>query len=216
MSDAPANKKIYHITHVRNLRQIVESGCLWSDAKRLAMNLDCAIVGMSSIKQRRLEDLEVDCHPGTNVGDYVPFYFCPRSIMLYILHRGNHPDLDYNEGQQPIVHLQADMETVVTWAETEGVRWAFSDRIAGTRIAGFYNSLDNLGEVNWKAVEATDFRDIVIKEGKQEEFLVFEAFPWALIEKVGVVNSDVAGAVSDAIAGVDHCPCVSVEPAWYY
>jgi len=50
----------------------------------------------------------VKCHPGTKVGQYVPFYFCPRSIMLYILHRGNHPDLDYREGQGPILHLQAD------------------------------------------------------------------------------------------------------------
>jgi len=40
---------------------------------------------MSTIKARRLYDLEVDCHPGTKVGEYVPFYFCPWSIMLYLL-----------------------------------------------------------------------------------------------------------------------------------
>jgi hypothetical protein len=60
---------------------------------------------MSAIKRRRVEELEVSCHPGTKVGDYVPFYFCPRSVMLYVIHRANHPDLSYRGGQEPIVHL---------------------------------------------------------------------------------------------------------------
>ena len=68
---------------------------------------------MSGIKRRRLEDLEVYCHPGTKVGDYVPFYFCPRSVMLFVIHRANHPELTYREGQGPIVHLEADLPSVI-------------------------------------------------------------------------------------------------------
>src|SRR5438094_4220821 len=82
----PAEPKIYHITHVDNLPRILEAGVLWSDAKRLELGIDCEIVGMSSIKQRRIQELSVSCHPGTKVGHYVPFYFCPRSVMLYILY----------------------------------------------------------------------------------------------------------------------------------
>jgi len=76
--------KIYHITHIQNLNNILNDKMLWSDSKRLEFGLDCEIVGMSEIKRRRLEELEVKCHSGTMVGEYVPFYFCPRSIMLYI------------------------------------------------------------------------------------------------------------------------------------
>jgi hypothetical protein len=68
---------------------------------------------MTAIKARRLYELEVDCHRGTKVGEYVPFYFCPRSIMLFLLHRGNHPDMNYTGGQRPIVHLVADLNEVV-------------------------------------------------------------------------------------------------------
>ena len=74
---------------------------------------------MSVIKARRLFELEVDCHPGTKVGEYVPFYFCPRSIMLYLFYRGNHPDLDYTGGQRPLVHLEADVHEVVEWAKAK-------------------------------------------------------------------------------------------------
>lgn len=89
MTSAPSSPKIYHITHVDNLPSIATATGLVSDARRIASELSCSLVGMSTIKQRRLERIEVDCHPGTKVGEYVPFYFCPRSIMLYILRMGN-------------------------------------------------------------------------------------------------------------------------------
>ena len=82
MTQPPTNPKIYHITHIDNLAMIVEAGCLWSDRRRLAQGFDCSVIGMPTIKQRRLEKIEVICHAGTKVGDYVPFYFCPRSVML--------------------------------------------------------------------------------------------------------------------------------------
>ena len=107
-----ARPKIYHLTHVRNLPGIIHAGALWSDAKRIELAIDCEVVGMSSIKERRL-NLPVKCHPRTTVGQYVPFYFCARSIMLYILHMGNHPDLTYHGGQRPIVHLVADLRATV-------------------------------------------------------------------------------------------------------
>jgi hypothetical protein len=120
---------------------------------------------MSAIKARRLFELEVDCHPGTKVGEYVPFYFCPRSIMLYLLYRGNHPDLTYTGGQRPLVHLEADLHEVIEWADSNGVRWAFSDRNAGIRYA-FYNDVNKFDRLDWNAIAATDFRDPIVKEGK--------------------------------------------------
>ena len=76
-------------------------------------------IGMGSIKQRRLS-LPVTCHPGDYVGDYVPFYFGPRSIMLYVIRCANHPELAYRGGQEPIVHLEADLPAVVQWAGANG------------------------------------------------------------------------------------------------
>lgn len=216
MATLPSRPKIYHITHLGNLPQIVRAGRLWSDAKRIELGLDCAIVGMSEIKRRRLEELAVSCHPGTTVGQYVPFYFCPRSIMLYILYRGNHPELRYREGQRPIVHLQADLDETVRLADEHGVRWAFSNTNAGTRYASFYDSLDRLNEVDWAAVNATDFRGPAVKEGKQAEFLVFESFPWSLVETIGVADQMVLQQVQAVLAEADHKPPASVERGWYF
>ena len=180
------------------------------------MGLECHLVGMSGIKKRRLHELSVTCHPATKVGEYVPFYLCPRSIMLYILHKGNHPDVTYRGGQDAIVHLVADLRATVSWAEEHRRLWAFSECNAGTRYANFYNDLADLGRIDWAAVDATDFRDPGVKEGKQAEFLVHESFPGSLIEGIGVRNVSTCNQVRETLADVDHRPPVTIQPAWYY
>ena len=215
MSDIPQNPKIYHITHVDNLDNILHDKVLWSDAKRREFDMECEMDGMSEIKRSRLEECVVKCYPDTMVGEYVPFYFCPRSIMLYILHMGNHQDISYRGGQGPILHLQADLEATIKWANESGVRWAYSDINARTRYAQFYNAPDDLDKINWSAIEATDFRDMLIKEGKQAEFLVYESFPWELVEKIGVHDSRIKDQVLEKL-GNNLSPEVSIERDWYY
>ena len=215
MTTIPANPKIYHLTHVDNLQQILRAGALWSDSKRISHGHETTLVGIQGIKQRRLK-LPVTCHPGTTVGEYVPFYFCPRSIMLYILHMGNHPDLTYREGQRHIVHMQGDLAATVQWANDNGVKWAFTDRNAGTRYAVFYADLIHLDRINWDAVQAVGFRSDLGKEGKQAEFLVHEAFPWELIEKIGVIDSAMADKIGQMAGNEGHRPVVAVERTWYF
>lgn len=207
--------EIYHITHVDNLASIVAAGELWSDAVRIRRGVDYANVGLAEIKEERLHARPVRCHSGTMVGEYVPFYFCPRSIMLYLLHRGNRQGVTYQGGQQPIVHLVADMERVVEWANAHDVRWAFSNRNAGAAYADFFKTLAQLDQINWDAVSATDFRDAVTKDGKQAEFLLYERFPWSLIDRVGVMDDDIAQQVKTVLGAGVARPVVEIRPQWY-
>jgi len=207
--------KIYHITHLENLPGIVDD-VLWSDAERIRRNLSCKVVGMSEIKRRRLEELHLDCHPGTKVGEYVPFYFCPRSIMLFLLHKGNHADLTYTGGQRPIVHLQADLHRVVEWARSQGSRWAFSDGNAGTRYTQFFNNLEQLDILDWNAIAATTWKDLMVRERKQAEFLVEQFFPWALVERIGVIDEEIAQTVANVLSAATHRPEIVVAGNWYY
>jgi hypothetical protein len=208
-------EKIYHITLFDNLNGILSHGCLWSDAKRIEMGMECEIVGLKAIKKSRLEECEVTCHAGTLVGQYVPFYFCPRSVMLYILHMGNHPDIDYRGGQQPILHLQADLQKTIEWANRNDVRWAYSDINARTRYAQFYNDPEQIDEIiDWSAVNATDWSDAKIQEYKQAEFLMYESFPLELVEKIGVYDCQIRDKVIEGLGNIS-IP-VSIERDWYY
>jgi ssDNA thymidine ADP-ribosyltransferase, DarT len=210
----PAQPKIYHIVHVDNLASIIGDGSLWSDSV-MVQRQGGTVIGMGGIKQRRLA-LPVSCHQGTNVGEYVPFYFCSRSIMLFVIHCANHPELAYRGGQQPIVHLEADLHQVVQWAEANERRWAFSLSNAGAVYTQFRAQLGQLGEVNWDAVAATDFRPADIKEAKQAEFLVQQSFPWHLVERIGVHSQGIVPRVSAAMQGAAHRPRIEIRREWYY
>lgn len=109
---APQHPKIYHIVHVDRLASIIADGHLWSDVIMAAKPNTGTMIGMSGIKARRMHELSLASHPGLRVGACVPFYFCPRSLMLFLIDRRN-PELAYQGGQNPIVHLESDLLTAV-------------------------------------------------------------------------------------------------------
>ena len=136
--------------------------------------------------------------------------------MLFVIHRANHPELVYRDGQQPIVHLEADMHEVAEWAKANGRRWAFSLSNAGAVYTQFSSELARLDEINWDAVTARDFRPADVKESKQAEFLVQQSFPWQLVERIGVHSQDIAQRVNAAMNEADHRPSVEIRQEWYY
>lgn len=210
----PPQPKIYHIAHVDRLPSIVATGGLLSDALVQAQALGGTMVGMNHIKQRRLTELQLASHPGLFVGACVPFYFCPRSVMLYLIHRRN-AELAYQGGQGPIIHLQADLGAVVAWANAQPARWAFTLSNAGSYFFEDRNDLARLGEINWAAVQASNWSG-GLKEGKQAEFLLEQRFPWHLVERIGVHSATVYGQVVNALPVHGHRPTVEVLPNWYY
>jgi len=212
----PPTPRIYHITHVDNISLILGDGALWSDAVMVARGGPAASIGMSEIKRRRLEVLRVKCYPEDYVGEYVPFFFCPRSIMLYIICCANHPELTYRGGQGPIVHLEADLRESVAWADAHGRRWAFTLSNAGAHYTEFRNDLGQLHDVDWGAVANNDFRSAEVKDGKQAEFLMHESFPWGLIRSIGVRSESVKQQVLTALGSPEHRPPVVVRPDWYF
>lgn len=211
---APAEPKIYHIVHVDKLPSIIADGRLWCDAEAMRRSSPGTTIGMNSIKERRLNDLTLNSHPDLHVGDCVPFYFCPRSVMLYLIYQANHPELVYRGGQGPIVHLEADLRQTVAWAGARGQRWAFTLTNAGSSYFEDRCDLAHLGEVDWDAVQARDWQKH--KEGKQAEFLIESQFPWGLISRIGVMSHHVHDQVTTALRATAQKPLVVAKPEWYY
>lgn len=209
----PTQPKIYHIVHVDKLPHIIAAGHLYSDAYMRTQSEAGTAIGMPTIKERRLT-LPLRSHPGLYVGDCVPFYFCPRSVMLYLFFQNNHPGLSYRGGQEPIVHLEADMFTVIDWADLHHKRWVFTSSNAGSHYFNDYCLTNDLSEIDWKAVAAKDWREC--KDGKQAEFLIEHLFPWELVERIGVLSDDIQHQSNLALRNAIHKPPVAILPGWYY
>lgn len=210
----PPQPKLYHIVHVDRLPSIVADGGLWCDAEILRRAPSGTTIGMNAIKQRRLGELTLTSYPDLYVGDCVPFYFCPRSIMLYLIHQANHPELVYREGQGPILHLECDLHATVAWAGQQGCRWAFTLSNAGAYYFEDRADLAQLNAIDWEAVQAKYWQSC--KEGKQAEFLVENRFPWHLVERIGVHSRAVYQQAVDALPPGGHRPTVEIKYDWYY
>lgn len=209
----PAQPKLYHIVHVDRLSSIMADGHLWCASEVQRRRSPGTTIGMSEIKHRRLR-LALNSHPSLHVGDCVPFYFGPRSVMLYLIHQDNRPELTYHGGQGPIVHLVVDLHAAVTWADRNDRRWAFTLSNAGSRIFEDRSDLAQLDQVNWSAVQATDWRKC--KDDKQAEFLLEHSLPWPLVERIGVRSQATYQIVVSLLAAQEHQPSVKIRPDWYY
>jgi hypothetical protein len=215
----PARPKIYHIVHLDRLASIIADGSLWSDAEMIQRQGRGTTIGMSNIKARRLNELRLSCHPDLHVGQCTPFYFCSRSVMLYLIYRRN-DELTYKGGQEPIIHLEADLHAAIDWAQRHTQRWAFTLSNAGAYYFEDRSDITMLGDINWDAVQARQWAgngvSRSVKEGKQAEFLIERSFPWHLVERIGVYSQARAQETANVMQGAAHRPQIEIRREWYY
>ncbi len=203
----PAKTPIYHITHIRNLPSIVRAGCLISDARRRAGEFDCTNIGHMHIKDRRMHRPVPVAAKGV-LGDYVPFNFCVRSVMLSAIYYKNVDG--YDGEQQQIVHLCSYVADAIGC----GHAWAFTDRHAELCYASFFDDLAELERVDWKAMPLRYWSSV--KETRQAEFLVHGSVPWTCIRAIGVHNPKIEQDLTSILSVVHYRPRILVKPEWYY
>jgi hypothetical protein len=199
--------EISHITHFDNLASILDQACLWSDAKRIQLGLINQNIGYSHIKQRRLVR-PVNVAAGGTIGQYVPFNFCPRSVMLFVIHKGH---LDFQGGQDRVLHLISDTDTI----RLSNQHCFFTDIHADLDYAEQIDDFDRIGELDiQRIINEKYWQDF--KEEKQAEFLAFESVQWATIQQIGVKTQAIADEVNVLLQSAQHKPEVVVQPEWYY
>ncbi len=220
MADAIGQPKptwIMHFTHIDNLPGILKAGRLFSDSSigpQLATN-----VGATEIKARRRER-PVPCPPGGVVADYVPFYFAPRSPMMYRIacdHRDGKPGC-YPGGDDPLVYLVSSVEQV----HAAGLSWVASDGNCAVGLTTFSTELDELAAlIDWPLLRAQIWRnspeDMDRMRRRAAEFLVHREFPLDLLAGYAVRRAERQEQVRQVLrdAGMIE-PYVAVRPDWYY
>ena len=211
MSKGP--KHIYHITHKDNLEGIIPQGGLVAQSVMVNDPIPYCNIAHATIQDRRAQT-PVPCGPGGHLHDYVPFYFAPRSPMLYAIHRGNVDNC--TAGQADIVYLVSSTESVAA-SELEFV---FTNGHGIMALSDFFDDLDNLDEIDWDVMSARYWTDTDAdpdrKRRRQAEFLVYKEFPWDKIEMIAVMNKEMKIQVKGIISNAHQKHPVKVKPDWYY
>ncbi len=197
---------IYHITDVANLPGILADQALNSDAAMESRNPEK--IGYDHIKRRRLTEIIVPCCQCRKVGEFVPFYFCPRSPMLFTINKGN---TGRSPGcQKTIIHLVSTMAAGIA----TGKDWAISTGNAGARHTTFSADAEALDQLDWEAIRATSWQGK--QHQKSAEFLLADSFPWSAIHLIGCQNSAIAANVGALLEQIAHKPAIQIKNNWYY
>ncbi|WP_221933733.1 type II toxin-antitoxin system toxin DNA ADP-ribosyl transferase DarT [Aeromicrobium piscarium] len=203
-----------HFTRVEHLASILREG-LCSDT--IAQDgLTQVEIGNRSIEDQRRHRVVNVGHGGV-VADYVPFYFAPRSPMLYAIHRGNVPT--YSEGCDRLIYLATSVESLTS----QGLPVVLSDRNAAAAVAEFleYDG-DPLPEdfIDWPLMRATYWNSSPEQPDRRErrmaECLVHGRVPAHALEFIVTKSEAVCAEAREILhsAGVD-LP-VHVRTSWYF
>jgi hypothetical protein len=177
---------VYHITHIRNLPSILEAGGLMATNSLRRQRINYVDIAYQGIQDRRATT-RVPCGAEGVLHDYVPFYFAPRSPMLYTIHKGNVES--YREGQAPVIHLVCAAEAI----EAAKICFVFTDGHAVMGYTDYFDELQDLAAIDWEIMEAKYWADTDEdgdrKRRRQAEFLIHQFCPWTLIEEIGVIRA---------------------------
>lgn len=209
--------RVFHMTKISNFASIVERGFVWSDSEMRRLGITPESIADEEIKQKRREriiSLDNRDHPANSrsVGDFVPFYFCTHTPMLYTNLKEN---LDPDFRQCDLVFLVASIGTVCHAANT----WCFTDGHAIQRATSFFSRVEDLERIDWDTIEARTWKsktDQDMKRRRQAEFLVLEDYPFFAIEIVAGRTSEAVQLIKDILYGSEFKPNIEARPEWYF
>ena len=150
---------------------------------------------------------------GYHIGDYIPFYFGPRSPMLYVIQHG------YNGVQrvepEEIVYCVIKLDDLIT----DGIECLFTDGHALSFLTSFYTKdyLVNIDRiVNFADVYSSQWNleeDRDLKRRKEAELLIKDDLPAKYIKGYVVYNEKARQSlIEKGIIG----NLIAVMPNYYF
>lgn len=202
-----ALKYAFRITHIDNIPHIVRNGIVKADSPLRDDNY--VSIGDRQVIRVRTE-MAVD---DRRISDYIPFYFGPRSPMLYVIQHG------YNGVQRVepwnIVYCVIRLDDVVN----NNIDCVFTNGHALSKITTFFPKecligIDDI--VKYDDVYSSQWdieTDIDLKRRKEAELLIKNDLPPQFIKGFVVYNEEVKRKMM--MMGIDENKVV-VAPGYYF
>jgi len=204
------------MTRIERLPSVVERRLLPDNVCR-QQQIAGVEIGYDHIKRRRAQRT-VPCGARGTLADYVPFYFAPRSPMLFAITRG-------------LVSAEAARTDQIVYlvSSTQSLREAGLTVVASNRhaeldyaeMSDLDGDLDYDGFVDWPLMTARYWNntpdDPDRKERRQAECLVHPRVPWQAIEGVATKTEQARSQVALVLGTVAVQPArVAVRAEWYF
>ena len=222
---APQPTRLFHITALANLQGICATGALVSKNVGTMAGISYQNIAHAGAQGARAQR-SVPNPPGGFLHDFVPFYFAPRSPMLYAINGGRVDGCQWR--QQDIVYFETTVQAV-TQASTEFV---FFDRNATLNISTGYTDLSKMDEaIAWdiftEAPQLDGFcqywqsKPAILRyadrmERRQAEFLVKNCVALTCVTRLGVIDMDHQSEVRAILKNSGVLLPVDIMREWYF
>ncbi len=209
---SPEKAAIFRITHIENVPWILANGLHCRNSGIVDPNY--REIGNQDLIAKRTHRV-VPIAPGGTLSDYIPFYFTPYSPMLLNIKTGHN---GIQQTPMPeIVILASSLHTLVK----QSIRFVFTDRHAYLRMGddAFSSDLADLKRIDWKILQARDFKRDPNDPGKleryQAEALVHRDMPVSAL--VGIVCHGPAqeARLRELVQNANLQIQVAARPGWY-
>lgn len=202
------NILLYHLTHINNLQSILQQGNLWSHALVRKNAISYKDVANQDVQTRR-ERTKIPIGVVGSLHEYVPFYFAPRSPMLYALCMQQIP-------QNDIVYFMTNKEMIQQYCSS----FVFTDAHAIRRLTNFYTQLSDLNKIDWELMKASQWADTDDdpnrKARRQAEFLVYNEVPLSACLGFAVYSNPAKRKVEEMLQDADITLPVAVRKSFYF
>lgn len=152
--------------------------------------------------------------PGGTLSNYVPFYFTPRSPMLFNIKTG------YNGIRQRSSDEILFLVTSLSQLAKNNVQFLFTDRHAYLQAAQFSNRIQDLNRIDWRILQNSDFKrdnnDLGKMERYQAEALAFNHVPSSALIGVACYTQRVKDEIGPVLAGGILEGKAYAQPRWYF
>lgn len=209
------NPEIYHFTHKDNIVSIIKSNGIFSTNNGKINKIEFKDASYLNIQDRRSRAL-VSTKINGVLHDYIPFYFAPRSPMLYAHYKNK---VTSTIKQSDLVYLVSSIGSVVN----DKLNYAFTDGHAAQNISSFFDDLTDLNQIDWPLMKDkmwnNTLEDTDRTRRRQAEFLVKDFFPFQLVHKIGVFDESNKKYIISILKNNDKenmVKHVSIERYWYF
>jgi len=176
----------YRITHRDNLAHILRHGLVNKNHANADPNF-VAIGNPEIIDVRSTTAVNLKGHGF--IGEYIPFYFTPRSIMLFNIVTGYYAPKVPQRAKDEIVVLRFLIEVLV-----QQDRWFFTNGQANDEETAHFADLQHMDKIDWKCIQNSDFTksdgDYDRQRRYQAEFLVYDSVSISCIESICVYSEN--------------------------
>lgn len=207
----PDKALIWRILHRANLPWVLQNG-IYCGNSQIRSTKWVRIGNAELIDKRAVRTVPI--LPGGTLGDYVPFYFTPFSVMLRNIHTGWNGIKRVSNAD--IVILVSSLRRVSQLK----LPFLFTDCHAYGGLANFYADLAQLDRIDWPLLQRRDFKRDPEDPGKleryQAEALVYQRLPIAALLGIVCYTDTVRAEIESTMRGLGVALPVHTRPNWYF